>query len=89
MDMMYKPDDGNRGCGLGGVADEMLVTSRSSMDQEASPRLLALLRLRPDASDMAGVTGDSRCLMWSILQGASHFKPIEHIRNPFRCLGLI
>ena len=35
-----------------------------------------------DASDdEAGVTGDSRCLMWSILQGASHFENRRSIRK--------
>ena len=94
--MEYKPDDeiGSSGLGVGmgacgGGVGEMLVTSRSSIgDQELLlklPRLpeAALLLLLPteDASDNAGVTGDSRCLMWSILQGASHFENRRSIRN--------
>ena len=89
LDMKYKPDDEIGSSGLGGCVDsggggvgEMLVTSRSSIgDQELLLRLrrlpeaaIVLLPLAAeDASDKAGVTGDSRCLMWSILQGASHF----------------
>ena len=109
--MMYKPEDGvgsSGGGGLGGalvvVLGEMLVavlvTSRSSIDQElptfsrlwlrlleAKLRLWRLPNLPPlpppeDASDdEAGVTGDSRCLMWSILQGASHFENRRSIRK--------
>ena len=86
--MKYKPDDEIGSSGLGGCVDsgggvgEMLVTSRSSIgDQELLLRLprlpeaaiLLLPLAAEDASDKAGVTGDSRCLMWSILQGASHF----------------
>ena len=103
--MMYKPEDGvgSSGGGLGGalvvVLGEMLVamlvTSRSSIDQELPTfsrlwlRLLeAKLRLwrlpnppPPPSDDEAGVTGDSRCLMWSILQGASHFENRRSIRK--------
>ena len=53
---------------------------------EAKLRLWRLpnLPLPPpeDASDdEAGVTGDSRCLMWSILQGASHFENQRSIKK--------
>ena len=77
--MKYKPNDGIGSSGLGGGGDvgEMLVTSLSSIDQELvrlPPKLLLpeAELLVPDASDDAGVTGDSRCLILSILQGASH-----------------
>ena len=77
--MKYKPNDGIGSSGLGGGGGdvgEMLVTSLSSIDQELvrlPPRLLLPeAELVPDASDDAGVTGDSRCLILSILQGASH-----------------
>jgi hypothetical protein len=82
---------------LGEMLVVWLVTSRSSIDQELPTfsrlRLLeAKLRLwrlpnpppppPEDASDdEAGVTGDSRCLMWSILQGASHFENRRSIRK--------
>ena len=78
--MEYKPNDGIGSSGLGGGGGdvgEMLVTSLSSIDQELvrlPPKLLLpeAELLVPVASDDAGVTGDSRCLILSIFQGASH-----------------
>ena len=67
--------------------DQELPTFSRLWLLEAKLRLWRLPNLPPlpppeDASDdEAGVTGDSRCLMWSILQGASHFENRRSIRK--------